>query len=194
MEPRPAPLRERNRRRVAQEIRDVALERFLAQGYAATSVEQIAAAAGVSMSTFFRHFPTKEDVVFARHDVAVAALRAELAGQPPGPPLSQVRAAVLAVQFGQVDDHGARAVAQLIEHTPSLQARNQQLSVDLEVAVAEHLADPGGLDPVRAHLIAGALFGALRAARRTAAVRTDVTPTALVTSAFDLIEGAAREG
>ena len=186
MEPSAVPLRERNRRRVRREIRDVALARFVADGYAETSVEQIAAAAGVSMSTFFRHFPTKEDVVFAGHDVTVAALRSALAQQSPGPPLAQVRAALTAVQFAAIDDAGARAVAQLIDRTPALQARNLQLSQDLEAVVAEHLGG-AGLPPVGARLQAGALFGALRAARGLAAERGDLGAAALVDAVFDLL-------
>lgn len=52
-----------------------ALELFAAQGFDQTSVEQIAKAAGVSRSTFFRQFGGKEDVVFADHEVLLAQLR-----------------------------------------------------------------------------------------------------------------------
>ena len=45
-----------------------ALDLFVAQGFEATSVEQIAQAAGVSRSTFFRQFGGKDDVVFSDHD------------------------------------------------------------------------------------------------------------------------------
>jgi AcrR family transcriptional regulator len=44
-------------------VQEHALRLFLTQGYDATTVEQIATAAGVSHMTFFRHFPTKESVV-----------------------------------------------------------------------------------------------------------------------------------
>jgi AcrR family transcriptional regulator len=44
-------------------VQEHALRLFLAQGYDATTVEQIATAAGVSHMTFFRYFPTKESVV-----------------------------------------------------------------------------------------------------------------------------------
>ena len=56
-----------------------ALELFATQGFDQTSVEQIARAAGVSRSTFFRQFGGKEDVVFADHEVLLERLRAFLA-------------------------------------------------------------------------------------------------------------------
>jgi AcrR family transcriptional regulator len=58
-------LRERKKARTKAEIQRQALRLFNEQGYAETSVEQIAAAAEVSPSTFFRYYPTKDDVVLA---------------------------------------------------------------------------------------------------------------------------------
>jgi len=58
-------LRERKKAKTKAEIQRQALRLFSEQGYAETSVEQIAAAAEVSPSTFFRYYPTKEDVVLA---------------------------------------------------------------------------------------------------------------------------------
>lgn len=58
-------LRERKKARTKAEIQRQALRLFNEQGYAETSVDQIAAAAEVSPSTFFRYFPTKDDVVLS---------------------------------------------------------------------------------------------------------------------------------
>jgi AcrR family transcriptional regulator len=56
-------LRERNRARTRADIKASALRLIAEQGYAATTVDQIAKDADVSPSTFFRYFPTKEDAV-----------------------------------------------------------------------------------------------------------------------------------
>ena len=56
-------LRERKKAKTKAAIQEHALRLFREQGYAETTVEQIAAAAEVSPSTFFRYFPAKEDTV-----------------------------------------------------------------------------------------------------------------------------------
>src|SRR4029077_18020468 len=89
----PSGLRERKKARTRASIREQALRLFREQGYHATTVEQIAAAAEVSPSTFFRYFPTKEDVVL-QDDMDTRLLDA-FARQPPElGPVAAVRAAM----------------------------------------------------------------------------------------------------
>src|ERR1700748_138925 len=77
----PSGLRERKKARTRATIRQEALRLFREQGYQATTVEQIAAAAEVSPSTFFRYFPTKGDVAL-QDDMDTRMIEA-LEQQPP---------------------------------------------------------------------------------------------------------------
>ncbi|MFJ8625590.1 TetR family transcriptional regulator [Kitasatospora sp. NPDC093550] len=80
----PLSLRERKKLKTRQTIRREAYRLIAEQGYENTTVEQIAAAAEVSPSTFFRYFATKEDLVLSdEYDpVMIAALLARPADEP----------------------------------------------------------------------------------------------------------------
>lgn len=66
----------------ALRLERAAVELFSAQGYAATSVPQIAARAGLTTRTFFRHFPDKRDVLFLRERELPGVVEALVAGAP----------------------------------------------------------------------------------------------------------------
>ncbi len=62
---------------------DSAMALFAEQGFEATSVDDVAARDGVGRTTYFRHFRTKEDVVFPDHDTLLAQVDARLATATP---------------------------------------------------------------------------------------------------------------
>ncbi|MDQ7810953.1 TetR family transcriptional regulator [Amycolatopsis sp. A133] len=72
------------RRRLRRALASAAVDLFAANGYEATTVDEIAAAAGVGRRTFFRYFETKDDVLFANHDEIVAEMEAVFAAADPG--------------------------------------------------------------------------------------------------------------
>src|SRR6266436_9704654 len=81
-------LRERKKLKTKEAIQREALRLFHEQGYEETTIEQIAAAAEISPSTFFNYFPTKEDVVlFDRYDPMIFSMMSSI---PPSQPLSAV--------------------------------------------------------------------------------------------------------
>ncbi|GAB3416433.1 TetR/AcrR family transcriptional regulator [Flindersiella endophytica] len=83
-------LREQKKKRTREAIRSAAIDLFERQGYSATTVDQIAAAAEVSPATFFRYFPTKEALVVSDEydDLFVPTMQA---GPPGEPPLEMLR-------------------------------------------------------------------------------------------------------
>src|SRR6266542_3385023 len=106
----PMNLRARKKLLVRDVIEHVALALFDQRGYEATTVEEIAAEVGISPRTFFRYFPSKEDVVFAHHADALARLRNVLDERLRGGAgvLAAVRAATVALQ----DDADQRELEQ----------------------------------------------------------------------------------
>jgi len=89
---RPDGLRERKKAKTRAAIRQHALRLFREQGYSATTIEQIADAAEVSPATFFRYFPSKEDVVL-QDDFDIVTMEALEAQPPELSPIAAFRAA-----------------------------------------------------------------------------------------------------
>lgn len=185
-------LRERNRERTRQDIERAAFALFASQGFEETTIEQIAAAAGISPRTFFRHFPTKEAVVFADHDRNVARLRVALAvADPRQPLLDRIRTAILVVQDPGRNAQRELTRAHLASESPTVRAHLYGLVEELEMVVVDAIAaELGSTDQAwgQAHLMAGAVFGTLRGARRAAGSIPGADPQRLLTDAFDLVE------
>jgi len=157
-------LRERKKQKTRWAIQEHALRLFAEQGYDATTVEQIAAAAEVSPSTFFRYFRTKEDVVIEdQYDPVVAAL-IENAPAELGP-IGAMRYGIRGA-FGQIDAAEQRKIQDRMRLTlsvPALRARTiENLAASISV-LAEPLARRAGRDPndFWVRTMAGACVGAV---------------------------------
>ncbi len=161
----PTGLRERKRARTRTVIQRHALRLFGEQGYQATTVEQVAAAAEVSMSTVFRYFPTKEDllVLDGYHSLATAVV--EAFGRQPADlgPVRALREALRAA-FAALspEDRAARWERDvLVLRVPELLSANLGLIGRVLDRVGELVAARTGHDPSDAAVrtFTGALLG-----------------------------------
>ncbi len=160
-------LRERKKARTRAAIREHALRLFREQGYHATTVEQIADAAEVSPSTFFRYFPTKEDVVLQDDFdlVAMDSLREQPAHLSPIAAYRTVAAEMFASMTP--DDRASfRETMELTFTVPEVRARAMDEFARTIDEIAGALARRTGRDPgdFAVRNVAGALIGVTMAA------------------------------
>jgi AcrR family transcriptional regulator len=151
-------------------LRRAALLRFLDQGVEHTSAEQIAADAGVSQRTFYRHFASKHELLFADYDAGLHWFRTALASRPSGEPLVEsVQAAIFAFPY-DVEVVTQIAALRSQELDPDRIVRHiRQVEADFAEAIAEHLRRRTPADDLDASLeitvtarcIAAATFGAM---------------------------------
>jgi AcrR family transcriptional regulator len=137
-------LREVKAARTRDQIVDVAIELFVAQGYDHTTMEQIAEQAEVAPSTLYRYFPSKDLLLLDRLLVFTdlgSGLKSRPAGEPVGESLTVViRDALESV----VDDARHAALRRIIDETPAPRARLWDIAAEargnLEAALAERMA------------------------------------------------------
>ncbi|NGO73744.1 TetR family transcriptional regulator, partial [Streptomyces boncukensis] len=99
--------REQHKERTRQALQDAALRLFEEHGFEATTVRDIATAAGVAERTFFRYFPSKEDLVLTEVLALLPQLRRHILERPAEePPFTAVRNALLALADARVTTLG----------------------------------------------------------------------------------------
>jgi AcrR family transcriptional regulator len=156
--PTPRTLRTRAR------ILDAALDLFERQGYDATTVNQIADAAGVTSMTFFRYFPTKDAVLVTDpYDPLIAEA---VGAQPAGlPPLERVRLGLLAAlgDISPAEDATAKRRVAVVAQSPSLRAAVSVGTDATQQAIVERLV-ADGVDHLDAAIAAAACLAATTAA------------------------------
>ena len=160
-------LRERKKARTRAAIREHALRLFREQGYDATTVEQIAEAAEVSPSTFFRYFPTKEDVVL-QDDMDLLWMDVFRAQPPDLGPIAAMRTAVHAAFEGMAASEldQLRETMDLTMAIPAVQARMMEEFARTTQRIAEAVAERSGKDAgdFAVKALAGAVVGIAMAA------------------------------
>ncbi|MET9399108.1 TetR family transcriptional regulator [Kitasatospora sp. NPDC002965] len=176
-EPEPGPgLRERKKRRTRDALIEAAHQLFLSQGFARTTVDEIAAAVDVSQRTFFRYFANKDEVALAvladAEDYFIDRLRNRPADENP---LQALRAAIVESwrELGSPDRTGPGSVTsaleliRMIEDTPTLLAAHLRRVTDQERVVTRVIAERENLDPaedLRPAVMAAVFGSVLRAA------------------------------
>jgi AcrR family transcriptional regulator len=170
----PLPVRERARRTVRAELAQIARDLFVDKGYDETTIDDLAAAAGMSTRTFFRYFASKEDLVMGKYEIVGEQLAEDLAARPAGEPLW----VSLRQVFGRVAEHfesealGTAAVAmeKIVRDHPALNASYlERVSRMQELMLEEARTRTGWRDPAdpRTAAIVGAAFSCLIAAWTT---------------------------
>jgi mycofactocin system transcriptional regulator len=174
-----------------RELRLIALRLFAEQGFDATTIEQIAAEAGVSERTFFRYFTTKANVLWDDFETEVEAIRAALAATGDDVPMmSAIREAVVAANHYHADDVPELQMRmQLIATVPALQFSASEHYEAWERAVSEfagrRLGQPAeSLFPLT---VGRAVLAACRAAYERWSVRADNDLTIYLNAALSAL-------
>jgi len=158
------------RRRVTSraELEQTAFALFTARGFDATTVDEIAAAAGIGRRTFFRYFPSKNDIPWGAFEDELERMRVRLKACPPEVPLMDaIRVALIdfnRVTPAQVPFHRRRM--ELILRVPTLLAHSTLRFTAWREVVAEFVAERTGRRPddLAPQAIAHAVLGVAIAA------------------------------
>lgn len=143
--PKPVGRRERKKAATRQALADAALNLFLEHGYDQVSVKDVAEAADVSTTTLFKHFPSKEALVFDEDTDQQAALVAAVRERPTGRSLpAALLDHLLRTHLPKAADPGFARYKHLILGTPVLREYGHRMWMRHEAALTEAIADETG--------------------------------------------------
>lgn len=165
-------LRERTRRAVQKEIADAALALFVSRGYDATTIDDIAAAAGMSQRSVFRYFATKEDIVVGKLDLRTDAMLDILRARPGDEPVWTSLRRLFDIVGTPDQQEVTKPIQRVVFETPALLAVYLQQLHSIQDAVVSALLDradaacsPYAPDDPAPRAITAAAFGCLVAAQ-----------------------------
>ncbi len=164
-------LRERTRRAVRKEIGDVALALFASRGYEATTIDDIAAAVGMSQRSVFRYFATKEEMVLGKLDLGQDTMLGILRARPAGEPVWTSLRRLFDVVGPPERQEALKPIQRVVFETPAVLAVYLQKLQTIQDAVVEALLDraeaagsPYAADDPAPRALTAAAFGCLLAA------------------------------
>jgi AcrR family transcriptional regulator len=161
--------RERKKAQTRQLISDTATRMFIERGFDHVTVKEIADAADVSPTTVFKHFPTKESLVFDEGPGQQAELVAAVRDRPAGQGVLDAIEAHLSAGRMLLDptDPQFQAFLRLVADTPALRDHERQMLQRREGALADAIATTSGpsVSPAAAAALARWVLGAYDLAR-----------------------------
>ncbi|MCQ9155659.1 TetR family transcriptional regulator [Acidomonas methanolica] len=167
-------VRELKQKRIRKTLIDTAMRLFAERGFEAVTVDEIAAAAGISRRSLFRYFPTKGDIVFAWTEIMTDSLRETFALHAAAPhaaddPAETVlrRAFVTALSHIRTDTAQTVALVRLIEQSPALRQHSLRKYEAWEDSIMTAWHDrlpPGPTQFLTARVLARGAIAAFRSA------------------------------
>lgn len=131
------------------ELEKIALDLFIHNGFIETTLDDIAAAAGIARRTFFGYFSSKNDVVWGDFDALLRGMEAWLEDTPGDVPLLEALTAAV-VRFNDLPPEAVPAHRQrmaLVLHVPALQAHSTLRYAEWRNVVARFAGRRLGRDP-----------------------------------------------
>lgn len=185
--------RERKKEKTRVDFVQAAVRLFRERGYEATTVDDIAEAADYARSTFFRYFPSKEDVVFVDLPDRATSLKAVLEAAPADGDAWQVaRQAIIdeVLTFSVLSRELDPDFVQLWFTEPELERRYMQIVLAAENALTEYFGRATGTDPwsrIECQVLATAILGVGRAIPRLG-LRDEKTVIQALEEGFAVLE------
>lgn len=167
----PQPPRSARGERTREALRRAAQVRFLAQGVEDTSAEQIANDAGVTLRTFYRHFASKNELLFEDYDVSLKWFRSALESRPLGETITEsVLAAIYSFPFDRANMYEIASIRDRALDREHVEKHINQVQAEFAAEVERHLLRHGSpleeddakfLSMVAAQCVAAATFAAM---------------------------------
>jgi AcrR family transcriptional regulator len=156
-------VREKKRRETRQRIVDAGLKLFGSNGYEATTIDAIAAAAGISRRTFFHYFKSKDEILISMQAGLGEQLSAAISAQPvERRPLPALRDAMLGL-VAPYSPENLLAIDRMMRSSEIVQARKQASYVRDEATVFAALREHWPAEPEpQLRLLAAFAIGAVR--------------------------------